>query len=123
MGATLGEFEQLLLLALLHLEEEGVDAHGVAIRRVIAERTGRTPSTGAVYTALDRLEAKGFVSSRLGEPTPTRGGRPRRFYRLERQGAKALAGTLDTLQAMAKGRRPRLDLALAGKSASRRDRR
>jgi len=121
MGATLGEFEQLLLLALLHLDED--ESHGVAIRRVIAERTGRTPSTGAVYTALDRLEAKGYVSSRLGDPVPTRGGRPRRFYQLERAGAKTLAGTLDTLQAMAKGLRPRLDLALAGKSASRRDRR
>jgi len=121
MAGTLGEFEQLLLLALLHLGQE--DAHGVAIRGVIAERTGRTPSTGAVYTALDRLEAKGYVSSRLGEPTPTRGGRPRRFYQLERSGAKALAGTLDTLQAMAKGLRPRLDLALAGKSTTRRDRR
>ena len=80
MSAHLGEFEQLLLFALVRL---GDDAYGVAIRQEVERRTGRMISAGAVYTALDRLEGRGFVSSRVGDPTPQRGGRRKRHYRLE----------------------------------------
>ncbi len=65
---SIGDFEQLILMALLRL---GADADGVAIRREIDTRTSRAISSGALYTALSRLESRGFVSSHLGEPTPT----------------------------------------------------
>ena len=61
----LGEFEQLILMALVRLRE---NAYGVSMRKEIEERTGRSISAGAIYTALDRLETRGFVSSRLGDP-------------------------------------------------------
>lgn len=83
MRAFLGEFEQLLLMA---LRAAGDEAYGLAIRRVIEERTGRTVSPGAVYTALDRLERRGLVRSRLGDPTPERGGKRKRYYRLAAAG-------------------------------------
>ena len=69
MSKHLGEFEQLLMFALVELEG---DAHGVTIRRAIEDRTGRQVSPGAVYTALERLESRGFVSSRAGDTTPER---------------------------------------------------
>jgi len=105
MRTFLGEFEQLLLFALLHLED---DAYGVSIRRLIEERTGRTVSAGAVYTALERLERRGFVSSRLGEPTPERGGKRKRYYRLEAPGHRALERSRDALAGMARGLAPRM---------------
>lgn len=82
-----GEFEQVVLLTVARLED---DAYGMAIRQEIADRTGRDVGIGSVYSALDRMEAKGFVSSVLGDPTPERGGRAKRFYRLERSGVLAL---------------------------------
>lgn len=100
MPKTLGEFEQLILMAILRL---GDDAYGVTIRREIEERTGRDVSAGAVYTALGRLEKGGLVSSRIGEPTPERGGRRKKFYRLEPVGARALHGAYETLRQMAEG--------------------
>ena len=84
----LGEFEQMTLLALLRLEP---DAYGASIRREIEERAGRAVLLGAVYTTLDRMERKGLVSSWVGDPTPERGGRRKKFYRLEPAGAEALA--------------------------------
>ena len=69
-SAHLGEFEQHVLAALLRLRG---NAYGVTIRREIVERTGRDVAVGAIYATLDRLEAKGYVSSRLGESTPERG--------------------------------------------------
>ncbi|MCZ6918103.1 MAG: helix-turn-helix transcriptional regulator, partial [Gemmatimonadetes bacterium] len=87
MVQTLGEFEQLILLALVRL---GEDAYGVSMRREIEHRTGRAISAGAIYTALERLGRRGFVTSRLGDPTPQRRGRPKKFYRLEPAGADAL---------------------------------
>ena len=80
MRQHLGEFEQLLLFALLDLEDQ---AHGVAIRRAIEDKTGRVVSPGAIYTALERLVGRGFVASEIGDTTPERGGRRRKFYRLE----------------------------------------
>jgi DNA-binding PadR family transcriptional regulator len=114
----LGEFEQILLFALLRL---GDDAYGVTIRRDIEERTGRTVSSGAVYTAMERLEARGLVSSVVGEPTPQRGGKRKKYYRLERRGAQALARSYDALREMAKGLGTRLaDIASHGSGLSER---
>jgi len=83
----LGEFEQLVLLAVLRLRE---DAYGMRIRFEIKERTNRSVSLGAIYTTLERLETKGFVSSWVGEPTPERGGRAKKFFKLEAAGQQAL---------------------------------
>lgn len=113
MRAHLGEFEQLLLLALVRL---GDGAYGVAIRQEIESRTGRAISAGAVYTAMDRLEGRGFVSSRVGDPTPQRGGRRKRHYRLEPSGVEALSRCYDALRDMTKGIGPKL-AELASKTA------
>jgi PadR family transcriptional regulator PadR len=106
MGRTLGEFEQLVLLALVEL---GEDAYGAAVGRVIEARTGRAVSAGAVYTALDRLEARGLVRSAVGEPTPERGGRRKKFYVLEPAGARELRRAVEVIRAMADGLLPRLE--------------
>ncbi len=87
MSGSLGEFEQLILLAMLRL---GDDAYGVTIQDSIQSRTRRDVSIGSVYTTLDRLERKGYVSSRMGDPTPERGGRRKKLYQLEADGARAL---------------------------------
>jgi DNA-binding PadR family transcriptional regulator len=109
---ALGEFEQLILFALVALPPE--ECYGVPIRDLIEQRTGRAISAGAVYTALDRLTARGFVSSTLGEPTAERGGRRKRMYRLETPGARDLARSVRTLQVMSEGLLPQLELRLAG---------
>jgi PadR family transcriptional regulator PadR len=82
----LGEFEYLLLTAAARL---GDGAYGAAIRQEIEEATGRDCSIGALYTTLDRLEAKGFVKTWMGDPTPQRGGRPKRMVRVTAKGAQA----------------------------------
>lgn len=106
MRTFLGEFEQLLLLALLRL---GTDAYGTRIRAEIEARTGRTVSPGAIYTALDRLERRGLVSSRLGEPTPQRGGKRKRYYRLQPAGAALLRDAQSALARMSRGLKPKLE--------------
>ena len=83
----LGPFEQLVLLALARL---GDDGYGVAVRGEISRRTGEDVATGSVYAALDRMERKGFVTSRLGEPTAERGGRAKRYFGLTEAGALEL---------------------------------
>lgn len=83
----LGEFEQLVLLAIAHLRGE---AYGIPIVEEIERRTGRRVARAAVYITLRRLEEKGFVSSRMSGPTPERGGKGRRYVKLESEGAKAL---------------------------------
>ncbi|HET7220955.1 MAG TPA: PadR family transcriptional regulator [Vicinamibacterales bacterium] len=108
MRAAIGDFEQLILLALVRL---GPDAYGVTIRQEIEGRTGRAISPGALYTALDRMEKRGFVSSRLGEPTPERGGKRKRLYTLEAAGERALARVYDSLRQMASGMAARLRAA------------
>lgn len=95
----LGEFEQLILFSVLQLED---DAYGLAIRETIEERTGRTVSSGAIYTVLGRLEERGLVASRT-ESSRSRRGRPRKYYRLRREGARALKESYSTIQAMAGG--------------------
>ena len=74
----IGRFDHLLLIAVMRL---GDGAYGMTIRRELAEHAGREIAVGAIYTALARLEARGYVRSRLGDPTPERGGRAKRFYR------------------------------------------
>jgi DNA-binding PadR family transcriptional regulator len=83
----LGDFEQLVLLAIVHLRGE---AYGVPIVEEIERRTGRSVARAAVYVTLRRLEEKGFISTWLGAPTPERGGKARRHVRLEAEGARAL---------------------------------
>lgn len=100
-----GDFEQLLLFALLRL---GDDAYGRTIRGEILERTGREISPGAIYTALDRLEEHGLVRSHLAEGTPARGGRRKRHYHLEPAGEAALADAWAAVHAMADGFEERL---------------
>ena len=100
MPHTLGDFEQRILFALIRL---GPDAYGVTIREAIEARSGRAISPGALYTALDRLETRGFVTSRLGEPTPQRGGKRKRLYSLQPAGERALAGAYESLRQMADG--------------------
>jgi PadR family transcriptional regulator PadR len=85
---NLGEFEQVVLLAILRLKDAG--AYGVSIRTEISQQTKRTPTPGAIYTTLDRLENKGLLKSSVGEATPERGGRAKRYYRLTGQGLTAL---------------------------------
>ena len=106
MGRALGELEQLVLLAVVELEQ---DAYGAAVGRSIEARTGRNVSAGAIYTALDRLETRGFVSSFTGEPTAERGGRRRKHYVLEPEGARALGRSLEVIRAMSDGLLARLD--------------
>jgi PadR family transcriptional regulator, regulatory protein PadR len=96
----LGEFEQLILFALLRL---GEDAYGVAIREIIEERTGRAVSAGAIYTALGRLEERGLVRSRVDAGREGRMGRPRKYYELRPAGARALKDSYATIQSMAGG--------------------
>ena len=94
---TLGEFEQAVLLAIAHLDS---DAYGVTIRREIETRTRRTASVGALYTALERLERKGHVRSTMSDPTPTRGGRSKRHFRLTPSGREALRQSREFLAKM-----------------------
>jgi PadR family transcriptional regulator PadR len=99
--ANLGEFEQVVLLAILRLAERG--AYGVTIREEIAQCTKREPTPGAIYTTLDRLERKGFVSSSVGEATAVRGGKAKRYYRVSARGVAALERALAAFQSLAKG--------------------
>src|SRR5918998_3981168 len=92
---NLGEFEQLILLAILRLRD---DAYGVTIRAELADRAGRTVTPGALYTALERLEAKGLVTSRMGDPTPQRGGRAKRYVTVTAAGRQALARAVQAYQ-------------------------
>jgi PadR family transcriptional regulator PadR len=97
-----GEFEQLVLLAILH---SGKNAYGMRIRREIEDRTERRTALGAVYTTLDRLEKKGYVSSWTGSPTPERGGRSKRFFKVQALGKAALRNSALIRAAMASGLR------------------
>jgi DNA-binding PadR family transcriptional regulator len=85
--SSLGEFEQVVLLAILRL---GDNAYGVTITAEITACTSRKPAPGALYTTLDRLEDKGLVASRLGDPTPQRGGRAKRYFTLNSKGLAAI---------------------------------
>lgn len=108
MRAILGELEQLVLLAILH---EGDEAYGVPIMRAIEQRTGRAPSRAAVYIALRRMESRGLLTSRMAEPTAERGGRSKRYFRIEaeavdllRQSRRSLLGMWSGLETVLDGR-------------------
>jgi len=95
-----GEFEQIVLLAVLQL---GNEAYGMEVREEIAARTGRDVSIGALYRTLARLESKGLVTHAMGEPVAERGGRAKKFFRVETAGVEALAQSYDRLRRMRQG--------------------
>jgi DNA-binding PadR family transcriptional regulator len=105
MVPALGEFEQLVLIAIVRL---GPDAYGATIRREIESRTDRHLSISAVYTTLERLEQKGCVRSRVGDPTPERGGRRRKYFALQPLGARALKLAYSAFSGMVAGLEHRL---------------
>jgi PadR family transcriptional regulator PadR len=96
----LGEFEHIIVLALLRLEDR---AYGVTVRQEIEFRANREVSIGAVYATLDRLEKKGYVNSHCGDPTPERGGRSKRFFRVTPKGVRAVNRTQQALYSMTEG--------------------
>lgn len=96
----LGEFEYAVLLAILHLDQ---GAYAVPVRELIEDRTGRPVARGALYTALDRLEAKGCLRSRMGESTEERGGKARRYFTVTAAGLKAIKATHGALANLARG--------------------
>ena len=96
----LGEFEQIVLLAILRL---GDDAYAIPVREEIEKRTGRSVARGALYTALERLETKKCLRSRMSDPLPERGGRSRRYYSVTPAGVAALRASRDALLALWKG--------------------
>ena len=96
----LGEFEHIIVLALLRL---GDRAYGVTVRQEIEFRTKREVSIGAVYATLNRLEIKGYVKSLGGDPTPERGGRSKRFFRVTAKGVAAVNRTQHALHSMSEG--------------------
>lgn len=93
-----------MLLALVRLK---ANAYGMTVRREIEARTGRSLSIGAVYATLERLEAKGYVSSSIGAPTPERGGRAKRLFRMEADGERALGVSQQAIRSMTVGLRNR----------------
>lgn len=105
MPAALGEFEQLVLFALLRLD---ADAYGATIRREIEHRAGRPLAISAVYTTLDRLEHKGIVRSKIGEPTAERGGRRRKYFELTPLGARSVRDAYTAYARMTAGLERRL---------------
>ena len=102
----LGEFEQVVLFTLLRLEDR---AYGASIRREIELRTARRISISPVYTTLERLEAKGYVESRLGDPTPQRGGRRKKFFHLTTEGARALKSAYSDFRLLVQGLEDQLE--------------
>lgn len=102
-----GEFEQMVLLAIMRL---GSDAYGLAVREELASVAGRSPSSGSLYTTLDRMERKGLIESTAGPGSPARGGRPRRYVRVTAQGRELLAHSRSTLLALWDGLEDALDI-------------
>jgi DNA-binding PadR family transcriptional regulator len=96
----LGEFEYAVLLAVLHLRE---DAYAVPVRELIEARAGRPVARGALYTGLDRLEAKGCLKSRMGDATDERGGKAKRYYTVTAAGLKAIRATHESLANLTRG--------------------
>ena len=100
---SLGDFEKLVLLAILQLRAE---SYGAPILDEIERRTGQTPSSGALYVALRRLERRGLLSSYFGDPTPERGGRAKRFFRIEPEAIRLLRRSHELWNNMAEGLEP-----------------
>ena len=102
----IGEFEQVVLLAIMRLGDE---AYAVSVREEILRCTGRDVSRGSIYITLDRLETKGYLKSRLADPTPERGGRAKRYYTLRPVAIGALKESRRALVSLWRG----LEAALA----------
>lgn len=98
-----GEFEHLLLLAVLQCQQDETEAYTVPIRQMLIEKTGRAVARGAVHTSLDRLEAKGLLASTMGEPLAIRGGRARRYYTVTEEGLAALRRSHSAVVTLAAG--------------------
>jgi PadR family transcriptional regulator PadR len=96
----LGQFELMVILAVLRA---GDDAYGVPIAREIEATTGREVALGSIYAALDRLEAKGLVTSELGDPTPERGGRAKRYFHVTGKGLREVRAARRTLKKLWSG--------------------
>ena len=96
----LGEFEHIVLLALIHLKD---NAYGMTIRMEIDERIGRSVSIGAVYTTLERLEKKGFITSKMGEATSQRGGKAKKYFSITPAGKNKLLEARKNLEIMWQG--------------------
>ena len=107
MTDQLGRLEQLLLFAVLDVED---DAYGASIQRCVLRRTGRDLTAGAIYTTLQRLERRGFVRSHVGEPTAQRGGRRKKYYALEPEGLSVLNRSWNEIHEMSRGLRKKLAL-------------
>ena len=105
MPTVLGELETLVLLATLRL---GEGAYGVLIRDEIRDRAGRALSRGAIYSTIKRLDRKGFLTSEMGEATPVRGGRAKRYFAVTRSGLLAIRTSTRAVDQMREG----LDTAL-----------
>lgn len=97
---ALGNFELMVLLAILRV---GEDAYGVPIARELEESSGKNVLLGSVYAALDRLETKGLVSSRVGDPTPERGGRAKKFFKVTAKGLREVRDAQRTLVKLWRG--------------------
>ena len=105
-GDVLGDFEKTVLLAILQL---GGESYGAHILEEIHGRTGQAPSSGSLYVALRRLEKRGVLSSSFGDPTPERGGRAKRFFRVEPEALRLLRRSQDLWNRMAEGLDPVLE--------------
>jgi DNA-binding PadR family transcriptional regulator len=101
--SNLGEFETLLLLAVLHLTEHQQEAYGSAVRDEIEARTGRAVPRGSIYVTLDRLEEKGLLASREGGTSAARGGRPKRLFKVTPPGLRAVKASVTALARMQRG--------------------
>jgi DNA-binding PadR family transcriptional regulator len=93
----LGEFELMILLTVIHLGDE---AYGVPISRELEAHRGRDVAVGSVYATLERLEGKGLIASSLGDPTPERGGKAKRYFRVTREGLRQVHNTRRVLKQM-----------------------
>ena len=98
----------LVLLAVLHLGERGEPAYGSTIRDELAARVARPFARGAIYVTLDRLTAKGLLTSRLGDATVVRDHQPKRLFAVSAAGLKALRGSVGVINQMQQGLEPRL---------------
>jgi DNA-binding PadR family transcriptional regulator len=107
-ASPLGEFEVVMLLAVLHIGQAGGEAYGSAIRAEIQRRSERAVPRGSIYITLDRLEGKGLLSSRLAGASPSRGWRPKRIFRVTPAGLRAAKHSVTLLARMHAGLEPLL---------------
>ena len=116
MPKSLGEFEILILFAIVRLKNE---AYGATIHREIEERTERSIAIGAVYTGLARLQKNGYVQAKVGDPTPQRGGRRKKYYLIQPAGARALNKSVHAYRQMTEGIDRELDLVFSDAGSRR----